>query len=256
MQFAFTEALRTLGPDAGFRLINAARPAGSYVFAGLLPERALRTYEAKDASMTVRSAMAGLVSMDTPYPPTGVVDTTTFLERTAKVANRSVLTEQTLRTLQEMALYLQISGGSTNERMVEEVLNFTNAVLIQPHLDVAEWLRGQAIATGAISWVFGTTNLVVDYGIPAGNKLTARTGTAAYAGSASAFWDDIRSANKLLRGSTNIIRIAHPDLVDDIVYNAVNATQVVAMTDGAVTVRRMIAQNGTNTPSSDVIMVL
>ena len=251
MQFAFTEALRKLGPDAGFRLINEARPAGSYVFAGLLPERALRSYEAKDASMTVRSAMAGLVSMDTPYPPTGVVDVATFLERTAKVANKTVMTEQAIRTLQEMMLYLMVSGTGTTEQMLEEVLNFTNAVLIQPHLDVAEWLRGQAIATGAITWTFGTTGLVVDYGIPAGNKLTARAGNDAYAGSTSKFWTDIRASNKLLRGSSNIVRIAHPDLLDDILYNEVNALQVVAMTDGAVTVRRMIAQNGTNTPSSD-----
>jgi hypothetical protein len=251
MDFHFTDALRTLGRDFAFRIVNAARPATTYLLASILPEVPQRSYEVKDAAMTVRSAMAGLVGMDSPYPPTGAVDLSTFLERSAKIGNRVTLSEQALRSLQEMLLFLEASGQSTNERMVEEVLNFTNAVIVQPHLDTAEWLRGQALATGAISWTFGQVAMSVDYGIPAGNKLAARTSTAAYAGSASKFWEDIRSQNRLLRGSSRIIRIAHPDLVDDIVYNEVNNIQVVTMSDTAVTVRRMISQNGVNTPSSD-----
>jgi hypothetical protein len=251
MQFQFTDALRTLGPDAGFRIINEARPGTAYLLNSILPERPMRSYEVRGGSMTVRSAMAGLVGMDSPYPPTGAVDVSTFLERSAKLANEVTMSEQALRTLQEMMLFLQAGGTSTNERLVEEVLNFTNAVLVQPHLDATEWLRGQALATGAISWTFGNTSLTVDYGIPSANRLTARTGNDAYSGSASKFWTDIRAQNKLLRGASRIIRIAHPDLIDDIVYNEVNALQVVAMTESAVTVRKMIAQNGTNTPSSD-----
>ena len=251
MQFHFTDALRSLGPDAAFRVINEARPGNTYLLESILPEHQLRTYDVRNAAMTVRSAMAGLVGMDSPYPPTGAVDVSTFLERSAKVANQVVMSEQALRTLQEMLMFLQLSGASTNERMVEEALNFTNAVLVQPHLDVAEWLRGQALATGAINWTFGQTSLVVSYGIPSSNQLTSRSGNDAYSGSTSKFWTDIRSQNRLLRGASRIIRIAHPDLIDDIVHNEVNALQVVSMTDSAVTVRRMISQNGANTPSSD-----
>ncbi len=61
--------------------------------------------------------------------------------------------------------------------------NFSNALLIQPHLDVAEWLRGQALCTGALAWTFNGLKLEVDYGIPAGNKLTHRTANDAYSGS-------------------------------------------------------------------------
>jgi hypothetical protein len=251
MDFHFTDALRSLGRDFAFRIVNAARPESAYLLAGILPEVPMRSYEVKDAAMTVRSAMAGLVGMDSPYPPTGAMDISTFLERSAKIGNKVTLNEQALRSLQEMLLFLAVSGQSTNERMVEEVLNFTNAVIVQPHLDTAEWLRGQVLATGAIAWTFGDVAVSVDYGIPAGNKLTARTGNDKYAGSSSKFWTDIRAQNRALRGSSRIIRIAHPDLVDDIVYNEVNTIQVVAMTDSQVTVRRMISQNGVNTPSSD-----
>ena len=251
MQIYFSDALRTLGPDVGFRIINAARPGSTYLLASILPERPLRSYEVKNASMTVKSAMAGLVGMDSPYPPTGNLSVSTFLESTAKLANQVVMSEQALRSLQEMLMYLQLGGTATNERMVEEVLNFTDAVLVQPHLDATEWLRGQALATGAISWTFGTTNLTIDYGIPAGNKLTSRTGNDAYAGSASKFWTDIRAQNKLLRGASRIIRIAHPDLIDDIITNEVNALQVVSMTDSAVTVRRLATIGGNTVPSSD-----
>lgn len=251
MDFSFIPALTQLGAAFALRLINAARPGAAYFFASILPERPMASYEVKNGSMTVRSAMAGLVGMDSPYPQTGVVDLSTFLERSAKVANSAVFTEEALRTLQEMLRYLQLAGMSTNERMVEEVLNFTNAVLIQPHLDTTEWLRGQALATGMIDWTFGNTALKVDYGIPAGNKLTPRTGNDAYGGSASKFWADTKAQGRLLRGASGIVRLMHPDLVEDVVANAANTIRVVSEDASQITLQRMIEQNGTNTPSSD-----
>lgn len=251
MFFSFLAALATLGVDAAFRLINQARPSNAYLFASILPERSMRSYTVKNGAMTVRSTMAGLVGMDSPFPPSGVVDASTFLERSAKIANQVVMTEEALRTLQEMLMFIQLSGQSTNERMVEEVLNFSNALLIQPHLDTAEWLRGQALATGAISWTFGNVALSVDYGIPSGNKLTARTGNDAYSGSTSKFWDDIRSQGKKLRKASRIIRIAHPDLIEDIIANSVNNVRVISEDATQISLVRMISQNGTNTPSSD-----
>lgn len=251
MNFSFLAALMTLGPDAAFRLINQARPAANYLYNSILPEMPMRSYEVKNASMTVRSTMAGLVAMDSVFPPTGVVDTATFLEKTGKIANQVVMSEQSLRTLQDLLMYLQVSGASTNERMVEEVLNFTNALLIQPHLDVAEWLRGQALCTGGIDWTFNGIRLLIDYGIPAGNKLTNRTGNDAYSGSTSKFWTDIRSQGKLLRKASRIIRIAHPDLIEDIIANSVNVVRVLSEDATQISLQRMISQNGTNTPSSD-----
>jgi hypothetical protein len=251
MLFSFLAALLSLGPDVAFRLINAARPAASYLYATILPERPMLTYEVKNASMVVHSTMAGLVGMDSPYPQGGVVDASTFLQQSAKIANTVVMSEEALRTLQSLIAHLQLSGASTNERMVEEVLNFTNALIVQPHLDTAEWLRGQALCTGAIAWTFGGLTLSVDYGIPAGNKLTHRTGNDAYAGSSSKFWDDVRSQSKLLRASSRIVRIAHPDLIEDIIANPVNAIRVNSEDTSMISITRMISQNGTNTPSSD-----
>jgi hypothetical protein len=251
MLFSFLVALTQLGPDAAFKLINQARPAMSYLFASILPERLMRSYEVRNGAMTIRSTMAGLVGMDSPYPPSGVVDASTFLERSAKIANKVVMSEEAIRTLQELLMFLQLSGASTNERMVEEVLNFSNALLVQPQLDTAEWLRGQALATGAIDWTFNGIKLSIDYGIPAGNKLTNRTGNDKYSGSSSKFWDDIRSQGKLLRKASRIIRIAHPDLIEDIVANSVNAVRVLSEDATQVSLQRMISQNGTNTPSSD-----
>lgn len=251
MDFSFIPALAALGPAFAMRLINAARPAANYLFASILPEMPMTSYEVKNGAMTVRSAMAGLVGMDSPYPPTGQVSLSTFMERSAKLANSATFSEEALRSLQALLMHLQLSGAASNERMVEEVLNFTNAVLIQPHLDATEWLRGQALATGAISWTFGPVALAVDYGIPAGNKLTSRSGNDAYSGSASKFWTDVKAQGRLLRGASGIVRIAHPDLIEDIVANAANNVRVVTEDAGSISLQRMIEQNGTNTPSSD-----
>lgn len=251
MNFTFLAALLMLGADAAFKLINTARPAANYLYSQILPERNMPTYDVKNGAMTVRPTMAGLVGMDSPYPPTGNVTLSTFLESSAKIANKATLTEQALRTLQAMIQQLQISGASTNERLVEEVLNFTNALIVQPHLDTAEWLRGQALCTGAISWTFNGLNLSVDYGLPVGNKLTNRTGNDAYSGSTSKFWEDIRTQGKLLRRASRVIRIAHPDMIEDIVGNPVNNIQVVSEDSSHISIRRMISQNGVNTVSSD-----
>ena len=251
MDFSFIPALQQLGAGFAMRLINQARPAANYLLASILPETPMTSYEVKNGSMTVRSAMAGLVGMDSPYPPTGQVSLSTFMERSAKLANQATFTEEALRTLQALLMHLQLSGAASNERMVEEVLNFTNAVLIQPNLDAAEWLRGQALATGAIAWTFGPVQLAVDYGIPSGNKLTSRAGNDAYSGSSSKFWTDVKAQGRLLRGASGIIRIAHPDLIEDIVANEANNVRVVSEDAGQVTLQRMISQNGTNTPSSD-----
>lgn len=251
MDFSFIPALEKLGNGFAVRLINVARPAANYLFAQFLPERPMTSYEVKDASLTVRSAMAGLVGMDSPNPPTGMIEAASFLERSAKIGNRITLSEEAIRQLQQLMMHLQVSQLPTNERMVEEVLNFTNGVIIQPHLDTAEWLRGQALCAGAIDWTFGPIRLQVDYGIPVGNKLTARTGTAAYSGSATKFWDDTKAQGRLLRGASGIVRLMHPDLVEDVVANAANNVQVVSEDASQITLRRMISQNGTNTPSSD-----
>jgi hypothetical protein len=251
MEIFFTEALRRLPDDAAFRIINAARPGTDYLLNTILPERPMRSYEVSNGTIEVKSAMPGLVGLDSPYPPTGAMTAATFLERTAKVANQVTMSEHALRELQNMALYVRAIGNDSIEQLVQEVLNFIDAVIVQSHLDVAEWLRGQALATGEINWQYGNVSMVVNYNIPATNKLPARTGNNAYGGSTSKFWDDIRAQNRLLRGASRIIRIIHPDLLDNVIYNDVNALQVASVTNGIMTLRRYQTVGGAIVPTSD-----
>jgi hypothetical protein len=251
MNVNFRAILAAMGPGAAFRIANTARTAADYLFAQLLPEQTKFSYDIQSGNMTIRATMAGLVGMDSPYPPGGAIDTRTFAERTAKIANEVPLNEQTLRALQEMVMRLQLNNAPTNDAVTRQVLNFVQKIIVQPHLDTMEWLRGQALVTGAIDWTFGKIRLQVDYGVPVGNFLTNRTGNNAYGGSTSKFWDDIRTIRRTL-GSVRTI-IAHPTTIDEIRYNPVNA--VITIDEGAGGVR-MRKVNSDGVPTQDVSDVI
>lgn len=250
MNFEFTEVLRRLGAGAAFIIANSARAAGDYLFATLLPERDRATYDAKSGNMSIRATMAGLVGMDSPYPPTGIVEATTFAEQTAKIANEVTLTEAAIRELQTLLQSLRDRGVVTVEFLQQEALNFLDKVVIQPHLDTREYLRGEALVFGAIDWTMNKKRLQVDYGIPAGNMLPARAGADAYDGASSKFWNDIRAANRLLRYGVRA-RIAHPETIDMILSNPANGVEVVGQDGSTFQIRRFIEINGQNMRSSD-----
>lgn len=259
MNFNFAVALTALGVGAAFRIANAARTAADYLFASLLPEQNRPTYTISSGQMIVRATMAGLVGMDSPYPPGGVIDLSTFLERTAKVANNVTLTEQALRELQAMLAQVQLSGGNTTDRMVDQALNFLNKLVIQPHMDTFEWLRGQCLHD-TLNWQFGGITLAVSYGIPAANKLANRTGAAHYGGASSVFWADLRLLRKQLKGNVRAI-IAHPDTIDMIRFNPANAlaTTNIAGDGGSgsvFTFRRLNAQSQFTQDVGDVVQVI
>lgn len=238
MNLNFAAVIAQLGAGAAFRIARAARAAADYLFNTLLPDREVPSYHVDSGSMTIRPTMPGLVGMDSPYPPGGAIEVSTFLEQTAKLAHEVPMTEQALRHLQQMLMHLQVSGADTNERMLQEALNFLDKVIIQPHLDVREWLKGQALAYGAIDWKFNKKELKVDYGIPANHKLPKRTGNDAYHGSTSKFWDDVRQIRRLLRRYSEVRIIAHPDTVEAAQYNPANNMATIAEGDGSVTFRR------------------
>ena len=256
MQFTFADALRELGPNAAFQIINQARTPANYLFGTILPERTLPSYEVKSGSLTIRPLMAGLVAMDSPYPETGAMDTSTFLAQSAKIANRVSFPEAALRTLQQFIQQMQLTGGNSREAVVSEVYNFTAALLVQPHLDTAEWLRGQALL-GKIDWTFNKKRLLMDYGVPSANKLTLRTTASndAYGGTSSKFWADNQAALKLLKYNRRAV-IMHPDTFNDIIANPANNIQVVASSGdagaGRYSLVRMIQQNGVNVASPDM----
>lgn len=236
----FVAVIKALGANAAFRIINGARPPGNYMFSAFLPERNRPGYEARSGAMTIRSTMAGLVGADSPYPPSGIVDASTFNEQTAKIANEITLNEMAQRELQQLLATLGASDLSQTA-LRDTVLNFVDKLIVQPHLDTMEWMRGQALTTGQINWTFNQKVLAVDYGIPSANILTSRTGTAGYGGSASTFWTDMRSQTKLLKGQVRA-RIAHPDTIDMIISNPVNAIRVIEQdqVSGSVTIQKYV----------------
>jgi hypothetical protein len=243
----FAEVLRNLGPESLLRIMAEARNDPDYYLATLMPEKPMPDYHVAAGNMTIRTTMAGLVAMDSPYPEGGVVDVAEFLEKSAKIAIAIPLQEETLRVIQRMvreyALMPTGAGApSPTDFLTGEALNFFNKVVIQAIKDTREYLRGQALK-GSINWTFNQKTLEVDYGFPAEHTLTERTGNNGYGGSTSKFWDDVRTQNSLLRKSTRIVRLVHPSTADEIVYNPVNSLNVLDESITSVTVQKVTGEN-------------
>jgi hypothetical protein len=254
MLLNFAEALRDprIGGQEGInRLSNAARSPASYLLATILPERQVTDYVARGSSMIIRSTMAGAVGMDSKYPEGGAMSLSVFMESIAKIAIANRLQEQVLRELQNAARDILVRGGDTTDLAVQTVLNFVQKLLLQPHYDRREWLRGQALFTTGIDWQFNGVSLEVDYSIPAENIFTTRTGNDAYSGSASKFWDDWKSARRIL-GDSFRGGITTRALADDIIYNPVNKILVTGDEGGVINfVRYLGAEDGLRPQSLD-----
>lgn len=252
MNFSFVPALDSLGSDAGFRIANEARPSSKYLLNSVLPERNREDYDVERGKMIVRSTMAGLVAMDSPYPMGGYVEIDTQSHKTAKVGISVPFSENTTRTLQRQMQRLGLAGGNSTESLVQEVLNFYNLVILQSHFDMAEWMRGQALMTGALSITQNGKAISVDYGVPSANKFDTRTtsGGTAYGASSSKFWDDWRSAKRILRGGVSLVLMTSATR-DEIVYNAANAARVISQSNGVTVLQRMVTESGVYRPSED-----
>lgn len=224
----FGAAISTLnntigGPNGNFafEIINQARVPADYLLNTFLPERLQPGYDVKAGGMTVRPTMAGLVGTDSPYPPSGMIDLSTFLSSTAKLANTVPLPEAFIRDLHAFLAALR-QDQSSDEVVINQVLNFTQKMLVQAHLDRMELLRSDCLTAGAIDWTFIGKNLLVDYGIPTANKLTARTGSGnSYYGTTSKWWVDYAAGRSLLKQRVRAV-LAHPDTIESIVSNPVN----------------------------------
>lgn len=197
MDVSFSNALKTLaqeakGGNAVFDIINSARAPQDYFLQTLLPDTNVPSYKVDAGNLTIRATMAGLSGMDSEYPEGGFMDATTFLESTAKVANAVTLPEKALRLLQQELA----AGGSID--LVEEALNFLDKMIIQPHNDSFEYLRGQVFTQGKLDWTFNAKAISIDYNVPSGNLLTKRTGSSKYGNASSKFWDDIATLQSKL----------------------------------------------------------
>jgi hypothetical protein len=235
------------GQKAFTRIINELRPGDEYIFAKLLPEVRSTEYFVEANYMTVRSLMAGLVGTDSVYPKTGWAETSGHVMRTLKVANSVDLTESAQRVLQQLAMQNSLNGP-------EEVLNFYNKVIVQPHLDTAEWLRGQALANltvgsggdpvTTIDWAFNRSKVNVIYKRPDNWDPPERTGDDAYDGVNSKFWDDVMYGYKKLHYSVSTV-IMNAAMVDKIIANPANHIVIDSMSaDGRTFTLRKTTDDG------------
>lgn len=246
MELDFLRALddARIGGAAGIvRLANEQKPPASYLLTTILPERVLPGYDVDAATMTVRAIMAHAVGMDSKYPEGGAVEMATFREQIAKYAIQQNLSEKAIRGVQELARDLLARGQGTTDLAVNTVLNFVNKLLLQPHFDRAEFLRGEALFTGMISDRTNGSNVVVDYGVPAANKFATRTGTDAYNSTASKFWTDTVAARRIL-GNAYRVSMASRATIEGIIYNDANKINVLDIEGGRYTIQRYVGEPG------------
>lgn len=223
--------LATLEPNEAFTIVNTARPPAAYLFAQFLPERNDYDYQVSRGNIIVRATMAGLVGMDSPYPEGGAIEEADFSENTAKIANRVRLPEAAIRKLQMAVLRRRASNAPTVKVVTQTYLNFVNKLILQPHLDTAEWLRVRAMMDGAINWQFGNKILEVDYKLKAGSKMADLAGNNGFGGSTSQFWPTIMAMRRFLKRSGVRAFITDAETADVIVSNPVNKVEVVSVNE-------------------------
>lgn len=254
MDLNFANVIAQLGPDFALNVINDPRQAGDYYLTRFLPEELRGTYDAKGGAMTIRATMAGMVGMDSAYPPGGAISASSFNEQIAKIAQDVPLTEKVRRELRALVQALGATS-STDQIIQENILRFADKVLAQGQLDTAEWMRGKALTTGKLEWIFNGITLAVDYGITSGNLFAQRTTTAGYGGTSSVFWADWKAALALLKGQLREA-FAHPDTINLIIANSVNKITLTAQdfTNGTAEFAQFTgdASTGPRNLSSDV----
>lgn len=253
MDFDLRQAIENLEQSSVFELANAARPPADYLFNSVLPSINMDTYDVANSTMSIRTTMAGLTGMDSKYASGGAAEVTEANGKTGKIAITAELPEQFLRQLQALLLRLTAQNRSTLESIQETGLNFVNKIIVQAILDREEWLKGQALFTGALDWEFNGKKLTANYGIPSENFLPSRTGNDAYGGSSSKFWDDYYAAQEILGWKVSAC-IMHPKTLKNILANAsVNQLQFVSADPATNTfvLQRLVSRAGNTVLSSD-----
>lgn len=253
MNFDLRTAIESLDQSEIFELANEARPPADYLFNAVLPSIPMDTYDVGNSTMTIRTTMAGLSGMDSKYAPGGASETSEMTGKTGKITITAELPEQFLRQLQNLLLRLTAQGQSTVDAIQQTGINFVNKVIVQAILDREEWLKGQALFTGGLDWTFNGKRLQADYGIPAENFLTPRSGNDAYGGSTSKWWVDYYAAADILNWQITAC-IMHPTTLKAIMANAeVNQLQFVSAdpTTNTFMFMRQVTRGGNTVLSAD-----
>ena len=169
------------------------------------------------------------------------------------MATEQPFPEEYLRELRELVNDMFNNTIDGEQQILETMFNFTDKLLVQPHLDTAEWMRAQALITGGIDWISDDIHLEVDYGIPAANFITPRTGNDGYGGSTSKFWTDWHAAQRILKNRVGGV-FMNTNTLQTIMYNPVNNLKVVRQDDiaGIFEFQRYVTVNGVNVVSEDI----
>ncbi|MGB4824930.1 MAG: major capsid protein [Leuconostoc mesenteroides] len=249
----FKGLLDAMEDDDIFTRANEARPGSNYLYNAILPDQLRRGYSAKSSSMSIRATMAKLVGMDSKYPKGGAARRSQFEHRIAKLAIEMPFPEEYLRELRELVNDAFNNTIDDELQVLETMFNFTDKLLVQPILDTSEWLKGQALITGEIDWQSDDIKLEVDYGIPAANFLTTRTGNDAYGGSTSKFWVDWHEVQRILKRRVRLVLMTSTTL-DEIIYNPVNNIRIISGDDvnGIFQLQRILIRNGVEVQSDDI----
>ncbi len=225
--------LNTLTPQDYFDLANQPVSESEYVLASVLPEELRATYEAKSGSLKVLTTPAGETAMDSPYVPVGGLEIQGDSKPIAKWTATSLMTEQQQRDLQQMVTNIRAGVITSNalDYVRTFVVNWLTKVIAQSFADRHEVMRGEVLTTGQLVLRGGT----ITYSVPAGNFLTARTGTDGYGGSTSKFWADMRVADRKLRVvRARIMSMATLDMITDNPANNIVVTGQTLSPEGNV----------------------
>lgn len=254
MQFDFQSVIDALngklpfGDNFSFQNSRTRVVPGDYLFNTIMPQELHPTYNVAGGTMRIYPTMVGQMPMDTPPPPIGAMEATQFNENTTKIGGQMHFPEARLRELQNWASYqrsqgvgdglsIDAIGALEKARLVEVLLGFSD-LLLKAQLDTFEWLRGQALTTGGLSWNYNKLQLTVDYGVPSANKIT-RTGSGnSYYGTTSKFWTDIRFAYTKLN---NFKVIMNSQTYYSIIDNSVNSIAVIGDGLGTRTIVKAVA---------------
>lgn len=234
------------GTDRITTLTNTPPDPAEYLFLSALPIRQVNDYRATSNAMRIISTMAGMVGMDSPYPQGSAIQYSDFSEQTVKLAIATGLNERQIREIQALVRLAgagELNGQSPDDVLVNSLLNLYRKGVVQALDDTSEYLRAQALSTGALNWVFNGKTLSVDYGVPTANR-KAYTGTDGFGGSTSKFWEAVRWGRKTVKSVRAFV--LSDDSLEMTLANDANKITVISDSESAgkniriVTVRRAV----------------
>lgn len=257
MEYSFLDIIAMLNQNLpqsdnfAFRLARNANMPGDYYLEQFMPSENRPDWHTTGGTMTIVPTILGEVAMDTPYPPMGNMQASSFFEKISKFAGQMFFTEAQQRELVNMINGLRVAasmdlrdgygdintqfnmisqtgradGNTINGARINAILGISAAIQ-KSHFDTREYLRGQAMTEGAINYVFNNVKMDIDYKIPA-NNIKTYTVNDRFDQSASKWWDFVKLAYKMF---ANPKFIMNSNAYYDIVDNDVNKIETIDIT--------------------------